>query len=57
MNIDAYFENLTIELYVLYILNMHVKLHINWTGAAQCMIQGGQRTILILEFFLYLKKK
>ena len=24
------FENLTIELYFLYILNMHVKFHLNW---------------------------
>ena len=27
---NLYFENSTIELHVLYILNMHTKFHINW---------------------------
>ena len=27
---NLYFENSTIELHVLYILNMHAKFHINW---------------------------
>ena len=29
INIVTYFENLTIELYVFYVLNMHIKFYIN----------------------------
>ena len=31
INITAYFENLTVELHVLYALNTHVKFCVNWT--------------------------
>ena len=30
INIVIYFENLTIELYILYVLNIHIKFYINW---------------------------
>ena len=29
INIVIYFENLTIELYILYVLNIHIKFYIN----------------------------
>ena len=29
ININIYFENIIIELYVLYLLNVHVKFHSN----------------------------
>ena len=30
INITTYFENLIVELYVLYTLNIHVKFCVNW---------------------------
>ena len=30
INFTTYFENLTVGLHVLYILNMHVKFHSSW---------------------------
>ena len=30
INITTYFENITVELYVLYALNIHVKFCVNW---------------------------
>ena len=27
---NSYFENLTVELYVLYILNIYANFHVNW---------------------------
>ena len=30
INITTYFENLIVELYVLYALNIHVKFCVNW---------------------------
>ena len=29
-NITSYFENLTVKLQILYILNNHVNFHVNW---------------------------
>ena len=28
--LNSYFENTTVELHVLYILNMHANFHVNW---------------------------
>ena len=30
INMVVYFNNLTIELHVLYVLNTHTKFHVNW---------------------------
>ena len=28
---NSYFENFTVELHVLYVLNIHANFHVNWT--------------------------
>ena len=43
--LDSYFENLTIELYVLYVLNIYINFYLNWV---LFIIQSLQQNVFLV---------